>query len=160
MYYKSIGDRTLVQLDEHQLHWKFNEESNSIAILIQHLGGNMLSRFTDFLTSDGEKSNRNRDAEFEEDNRISYDQLMDIWEKGWSCTFQAVDKLTSNDLEKIITIRGEDHTVFEALNRQLAHYSYHVGQMVTLGKMQADNNWMSLTIPKGKSQEYNDSKKQ
>lgn len=154
LYYKSLGDKTLALLPEESLFWQYNEESNSIAIIIKHLHGNMLSRWTDFLTSDGEKEWRNRENEFEND-ADSKEALLDKWEAGWKCVFDAINPLTEEDLGKEIFIRNMGHTVMEAINRQLAHYPYHIGQMVFLGKMIADQNWVSLSIPKGKSTEYN-----
>jgi len=156
-YYKMLGDKTFSQLNEDALFWQFNEDSNSIAIIVSHLSGNMLSRWTDFLTSDGEKEWRNRDEEFEP--RISSrNELLEKWEQGWNCLFNAIDPLTPTDLSRIIYIRNQGHTVLEAINRQLAHYPYHVGQIVMLGKMLAKDGWQSLSIPKGKSQAYNNDK--
>ena len=153
-YYKLLGDKTFVQLTDDKLFWQYNEESNSIAIIVKHLSGNMLSRWTDFLTTDGEKVWRNRDAEFEND--ISTRQeLLAIWEAGWQCLFTALQSLTPEDLQKKIYIRNQSHDVTEAINRQLAHYPYHVGQIVFLGKMLCDNSWTSLSIPKGNSASYN-----
>jgi len=156
-YYKSLGDKTFEQLPDDALFWQYNEESNSIAIIVKHLWGNMLSRWTDFLTTDGEKDNRNRDSEFENDIKSRAD-LLEKWNTGWTCLFSALNDLTETDLDKIIYIRNQGHTVLEAINRQLAHYPYHVGQIVFIGKMIADNNWKSLSIPKGNSKVYNDEK--
>ncbi len=156
-YYKSLGDKTFEQLPDNALFWQYNEESNSIAIIVKHLWGNMLSRWTDFLTTDGEKDNRNRDSEFENDIKSRTD-LLEKWNTGWTCLFSALNDLTENDLDKIIYIRNQGHTVLEAINRQLAHYPYHVGQIVFIGKMIANNNWKSLSIPKGNSKVYNDEK--
>jgi hypothetical protein len=153
-YYKSLGDKTFIQTPDEKLFWQFNEESNSIASIVKHLSGNMLSRFTDFLSSDGEKQWRNRDAEFENDV-LTRKELLDTWEKGWKCLFDTLNSLNSDDLNKEIYIRNEKHSVTEAINRQLAHYPYHVGQIVFLGKMISDNNWSSLSIPKGKSNAFN-----
>lgn len=153
-YYKMLGEKTFTQLQDDKLYWQYNEESNSIATIVKHLWGNMLSRWTDFLNSDGEKEFRDRDSEFENDIK-SREELLDKWDKGWSCLFNAVDSLTNEDLEKIIYIRNQEHTVVEALNRQLAHYSYHIGQIVFLGKMLSENSWTSLSIPKGDSKSYN-----
>jgi len=153
-YYKLLGDKSFTQLEDEQLFWQFNESSNSIAIIVNHLCGNMLSRWTDFLTTDGEKEWRNRDAEFEND--ISTRQeLVDKWEEGWSCLFKALNLLSEEDLEKEIYIRNQGHSITEAINRQLAHYPYHVGQIVFIGKMVCDSNWGSLSIPKGKSTVFN-----
>ncbi|MCB0731430.1 MAG: DUF1572 domain-containing protein [Ignavibacteriae bacterium] len=156
-YYKMLGDKTISQLSEDQLFWQYNSESNSVAIIVKHLWGNMLSRWTDFLTSDGEKEWRKRDAEFENDIKTK-DELLNKWNEGWKCLFDAINPLHEEDLEKIIYIRNQGHTVVEAINRQLAHYSYHVGQIVFQGKMIAGENWTSLSIPKGDSKKFNENK--
>jgi Protein of unknown function (DUF1572) len=156
-YYKNIGEKAMAQLDEAQLHWQFNEESNSIAMIVQHLAGNMLSRFTDFLTSDGEKPWRNRDAEFEGQQQ-SPDEVLALWQKGWDCFFTALNSLKTEDLDQIVYIRNEGHTVTEALNRQLAHYPYHIGQIVFVAKMLKNNDWQTLSIAKNKSQAFNEDK--
>ncbi len=156
-FYKKLGEDAINQLTGEQLLWKPGEESNSIANIIQHLSGNMMSRFTDFLTTDGEKPWRNRDAEFE-DQIKSKDELLQQWEKGWSILFNTINNLKAGDLEKIIYIRNEGHTVLEALNRQLAHYAYHTGQMVFIAKHLAGSNWKTLSIAKGKSGEFNEKK--
>lgn len=153
-YYKMLGDKTIDQLPDNKLFWQYNEESNSIAIIVKHLYGNMLSRWTDFLTTDGEKEWRNRDGEFE-NNINSKETLIEMWDEGWKCFFNALNLLNAEDLNRIIYIRNEGHTVLEAINRQLAHYPYHVGQMVFIGKMICNENWVSLSIPKGKSNSYN-----
>lgn len=153
-YYKMLGDKTFAQLSEEQLFWQYNEESNSIATIVKHLWGNMMSRWTDFLTSDGEKDWRDRDSEFENDI-ASKRELLDKWTEGWNCLLDAINLLTANDLDKIIYIRNQGHTVLEAINRQLAHYPYHVGQIVFLGKMLCNENWTSLSVPKGKSKDFN-----
>lgn len=155
-YYKMLGEKTFSQLPDQKLFWKYNEESNSIATIVKHLWGNMLSRWTDFLITDGEKEWRGRDAEFENDIDTR-EELLQKWNEGWECLFNAIDCLTVNDLGKIIYIRNQGHTVTEAINRQLAHYPYHVGQIVFLGKMFAER-WVSLSIPKGNSQHYNSEK--
>jgi hypothetical protein len=156
-YYKMLGDKTFAQLNEAQLFWQFNEESNSIAMIVKHLWGNMLSRWTDFLTSDGEKEWRNRDAEFENDI-ANKEELLAKWNEGWHCLFNAINPLTEADLSKEIYIRNQGHTITEAINRQLAHYPYHVGQIVFLGKMLCNQNWQSLSIPKGDSKIFNTEK--
>ena len=156
-YYKKLGDDAMAQITEEKLFFQPNEDSNSIAIIVQHLAGNMLSRWTDFLTSDGEKEWRNRDAEFETVIKTK-EELISFWNKGWQCLFDALEPLTENDLVTVIYIRNEGHTVMEAINRQLAHYPYHVGQLVFLAKMLADKEWKSLSIPKNKSQQYNQEK--
>jgi hypothetical protein len=150
-YYKMLGDKTFVQLSDEKLFWRYNQGSNSIATIVKHLWGNMLSRWTDFLYTDGEKEWRDRDAEFDNDI-TSRQELIDKWNEGWTCLFNAINTLRLEDLEKIIYIRNQGHTVTEAINRQLAHYSYHVGQIVIIGKMLAENGWTSLSIPKGNSQ--------
>ncbi len=156
-YYKMLGEKTFDQVEEEQLFWQYNEDSNSIAVIVKHLWGNMLSRWTDFLNSDGEKEWRNRDAEFEGDIK-NKDELLEKWNDGWSCLFEAVKNLNEDDLQKIIYIRNQGHTVVEAINRQLAHYAYHVGQIVYCGKMLTKNKWSSLSIPKGNSKEFNKEK--
>jgi hypothetical protein len=152
-YYKSVGEKTMAQLKDEDLFWIYNEESNSIAIIVQHLWGNMLSRWTDFLTSDGEKEWRKRDEEFEAiiKNR---EELMDKWNTGWQCLFGALDSITPADWDKTIYIRNEPHSIVDAINRQLAHYPYHIGQIVFIGKMAA-GDWKALTIPKGNSAAFN-----
>ncbi len=157
VYYKMLGDKTFEQVQDDKLFWQFNDDSNSIATIVKHLWGNMLSRWTDFLTSDGEKEWRDRDAEFENDIETR-EELINKWNEGWTCLFKALDALTTHDLDKIIFIRNQGHTVTEAINRQLAHYPYHVGQIVFLGKMLAENGWTSLSIPKGNSRTYNKEK--
>ena len=151
---KTLGDKTIEQLTEDNLLWQFNENSNSIAIIVQHLWGNMLSRFTDFLTEDGEKEWRDRDKEFESAIKTK-EELVKKWNEGWQCVFNALDGLKEEDLGKTIFIRKEPHEVLEAINRQLAHYSNHVGQIVYIGKMQLNDKWISLSIPKGESKTFN-----
>jgi hypothetical protein len=153
-YYKDLGDKTLEQLNDADLHFTPNEESNSIAIIIQHVGGNMLSRWTDFLTTDGEKEWRNRDTEFEEQH-LTKQQLVDFWQKGWSCCLATLSNLTEDDLLKTIYIRSEGLLVIDAINRQLAHYPYHVGQIIYLAKIIKNKYWQNLSIAKGNSAEYN-----
>lgn len=153
-YYKLLGDKTIAQLPADKLTWQTNQESNSIATIIKHLSGNMLSRWTDFLTSDGEKDWRNRDAEFD-NNILTKEMIIKTWEEGWKCFLDTLKNLKEDDLEKIIYIRNQGHTVLEAINRQLAHYPYHVGQMVFIGKMLLNENWQSLSIPRGNSNNYN-----
>lgn len=153
-YYKMLGEKTLSQLNDEQLFWQYNQESNSIAVIVKHLWGNMMSRWTDFLTTDGEKEWRNRDAEFENEAQ-SREALEARWNEGWNCLFNTLGSLSEEDLQKEIYIRNQGHTVMEAINRQLAHYPYHIGQIVFLGKMMLDQKWQSLSIPKGNSQQYN-----
>jgi len=156
-YYKNLGEKTLSQLSDKELFWQYNEMSNSIAIIVKHLWGNMLSRWTDFLTSDGEKIWRKRDEEFKNDLK-NKEELLAKWEEGWQCLFKALEELEEKDLNQTVYIRNEEHTVIEAINRQLTHYSYHIGQIVYIGKMLKGKNWNSLTIPIGKSKEHNQEK--
>ena len=153
-YYKMLGEKTFEQLTDEQLFWQYNQESNSIATIVKHLWGNMLSRWTDFLTTDGEKEWRKRDSEFDNDiaNKA---ELLSKWNEGWDYLFNALNPLTEDDLSKEIFIRNQGHSVIEAINRQLAHYPYHIGQIVCIGKMVCNDNWTSLSIPKGNSKEYN-----
>lgn len=153
-YYKLLGDKTISQLPPEKLLWKYNQESNSIATIVKHLHGNMLSRWTDFLNSDGEKDWRKREEEF--DNEISQNTtVLKLWNEGWECLFNTLKNLGEDDLNKIIYIRNQGHTVTEAINRQLAHYPYHVGQIVFIGKMILNESWESLSIPRYKSHQYN-----
>jgi hypothetical protein len=161
LYYKTLGEKAMQQLEAGQLFVSANEDTNSIAIIVKHLSGNMLSRWTDFLTSDGEKEWRNRDSEFEEsgddfiDAEKAKSELLDIWELGWKCLFEALDNLKTEQLSDIVYIRNEGHTAMDAINRQLAHYPYHVGQIIFYAKMLKSGNWESLSIPKNKSGNYN-----
>lgn len=157
LYYKTIGEKAIEQLEPEQLFVSVNDDTNSIANIIKHLSGNMISRWTDFLTTDGEKEWRNRDGEFEdchfqENNKA---ELMGIWDKGWDCFFNTINSLQADDLNKIIYIRNEGQTVIDAINRQLAHYPYHIGQIVFYAKMLKKSDWNSLSIPKNKSNSYN-----
>lgn len=157
LYYKTLGEKAIDQIPEGQLFEVFNEDSNSIATIVKHLHGNMLSRWTDFFTSDGEKTWRQRDAEFE--NEIfSKEILMQKWNDGWNCFFNTFNSLTAEDLMRIIYIRNEGHTVMEAINRQLAHYPYHIGQIIFAAKILKEDKWKSLSIPKNESQNYNQGK--
>jgi len=153
-YYKMLGEKTFSQLTDEQLFVQLNKESNSIATIVKHLWGNMLSRWTDFLTTDGEKEWRQRDAEFDSDI-ADRAELLEKWNEGWTCLFDALNLLTENDLSKEIFIRNQGHSVTEAINRQLAHYPCHVGQIVFIGKFLCNEHWTSLSIPKGDSKEYN-----
>lgn len=154
LYYKSLGDKTIEQLSDAELLWQPNESSNSISIIVGHLSGNMKSRWTDFLTTDGEKDWRNRDKEFEPflDNRK---MLLQHWEEGWACLFAAIESVNPDNCDRLVYIRNQGHTIVEAFNRQACHYASHVGQMVYLGKMIKNNSWTSLSIEKGKSKKYN-----
>ena len=154
LYYKTLGEKAIEQLEPGQLFVSVNDDTNSIAIIIKHLSGNMISRWTDFLTSDGEKKWRNRDGEFEQ-TIATKEELMSIWDRGWDCFFNTINSLTPDQLETIIYIRNEGHTVMEAINRQLAHYPYHIGQIVFYAKMLKQTEWNSLSIPKNKSNSYN-----
>ncbi len=156
-YYKSLGDKTFEQLTFDELKKEMATDSNSISIIVKHIAGNMLSRWTNFLTEDGEKSWRHRDSEFE-DSYNSKEELIYNWNNGWKCLFDTLNLLNDSDLERIIYIRNEAHTVTEAINRQLAHYPYHVGQIVFIGKLIKGKNWQSLSIPKGNSIKYNEEK--
>lgn len=153
-YYKLLGEQTFAQLDDASLFWQYNENSNSIATIVKHVHGNMMSRWTDFLTTDGEKEWRDRESEFDND-LTTRQHVLDRWEQGWACLFAALDTVTDDDLNRIVYIRNQGHTVMEAINRQLAHYPYHVGQIVFIGKMIADNSWRSLSIPRGGSVAFN-----
>lgn len=157
LYYKTLGEKAMEQLEPEQLFISVNEDTNSIAIIIKHLVGNMLSRWTNFLITDGEKEWRNRDAEFEE-ILTTKPELLAHWEKGWQCLFDALNSLQPQQLNEIIYIRNEGHTVIEAINRQLAHYPYHIGQIVFYAKMVKKTEWQSLSIPKNKSNNYNSDK--
>jgi len=154
LYYKTLGEKAIEQIQPEQLFVVVNEDTNSIATIIKHISGNMLSRWTDFLTADGEKEWRNRDAEFENDLQ-SKEEVFAAWNKGWNCLFDALNSLQPNQLSDIIYIRNEGHTVIEAINRQLAHYPYHVGQIVFYAKQLKNSEWNSLSIPRNKSGNYN-----
>ncbi|MCB9034482.1 MAG: DUF1572 family protein [Chitinophagales bacterium] len=156
-YYKLLGEKSFEQLNENDLFWQYNEASNSIAIIVSHLCGNMLSRWTDFLTTDGEKSWRNRDAEFES-NITTKTEMLQKWNKGWQCLFDALDSITEDNFETKIYIRNQEHTIVDAINRQLAHYAYHIGQIVFIARMIKDNDWKSLSVPKGESTTFNSEK--
>ena len=157
LYYKLLGERAMSQVEEKDLFFQHHDESNSVAQIVKHLSGNMLSRWTDFLHTDGEKDWRNRDGEFTNDIG-DRDLLFKTWETGWNCLLSALDNLEASDLERIVYIRHQGHTVVEAINRQVAHYAYHVGQIVFLCKLLKPNSWQSLTIPKGASVQYNQKK--
>ena len=152
-YYKDLGDKTFLQIPEAALFFQPSSESNSIAIIVQHLYGNMLSRWTNFLTEDGEKEWRKRDQEFES-MQLSKADILSFWEEGWKCLFTTLESLTPADLTKTITIRTEKLLVYDAILRQLAHYPYHVGQIVYLGRCFVNEKWNSLSIPKGNSGDY------
>ena len=152
---KKLADKAIAQLKDEEFFVTLDAESNSIAVIMKHMAGNMFSRWTDFLNSDGEKPNRNRDMEFVIEPQTTKDDVIDYWERGWKCVFEALEPLRPEDLEKTVKIRGEDHTIVEAINRQLMHYSYHVGQIVFLAKHFRSAEWTSLSIPRNRSAEFN-----
>jgi len=152
--YKKLTERAMEQVADEQLVVVLDGEMNSIAIIVKHLVGNMRSRWTDFLISDGEKPDRQRDTEFE-NPPATRPELMKLWEEGWNCVFTALDPLSDVELDRTVVIRGEPHSVMQAINRQIAHYSYHCGQIVFLAKQLQHEKWKSLTVPRGKSEEFN-----
>lgn len=157
LYYKSLGEKAIDQLEENQLMAFSNENTNSISVIVKHLSGNMLSRWTDIFTTDGEKPWRTRDAEFE--NTINTkSELLSVWNNGWDCFFETLNSLKTTDLDKVIYIRNEGHSVMDAINRQLAHYPYHIGQIVFYCKQLKTSSWNSLSIPKNNSDAYNANK--
>jgi len=153
-YYKKLAERAMSQVTDEQLFSALDEESNSIAIVVKHMAGNMRSRWTDFLTSDGEKPDRDRDSEFVDPPRTR-EALLGIWEESWRRVFQALEPLSDADLGRTVTIRGEAHSVMQAVNRQMAHYAYHVGQIVMLAKHFAHDHWQTLSVPRNRSAEFN-----
>jgi hypothetical protein len=153
--YKKLGERALAQLDDEDFFRTIDKESNSVAVIMKHLAGNMISRWSDFLTTDGEKPERNRDMEFVMLPETTKDDMLAYWEQGWKCTFDAIEPLTADDLLRTVTIRGQDHTVIQAITRQVAHYANHVGQIVYLAKHLRAGDWQSLSVPKNKSAEFN-----
>jgi hypothetical protein len=152
---KKLADKAIAQLKDEEFFVTLDKESNSIAVIMKHMAGNMFSRWTDFLNSDGEKPNRNRDMEFVIEPQTTKDEVIDYWERGWKCVFEALEPLRPEDFEKTVKIRGEEHTIVEAINRQLMHYSYHVGQIVFLAKHFRSEEWKSLSIPRNRSAEFN-----
>lgn len=156
-YYQLLGENTFKQLTDEELFWKYSDANNSIAIIVNHLCGNMKSRWTNFLTSDGEKEWRNRDEEFE-DNIQTKEELLRKWEEGWSCLFTALNTINKDNFDTPISIRNQSHSILEAINRQLCHYAYHVGQIVFIGSLIKQHNWESLSIPKGGSKKFNANK--
>jgi len=153
-YYKRLGENAIAQCPDTGLVALLDEQSNSIATIVNHLSGNMISRWTDFLTTDGEKPTRNRDAEFDDPPKTRA-AILDLWDAGWKSVFTALEGLSDTDMTKTVTIRGEEHSVMQAINRQVAHYTYHIGQIVLLARHYAGANWKSLTVPKDKSKEFN-----
>jgi hypothetical protein len=152
--YKSLGERAMAQVSDEQLQLAIDPESNSIATIVKHLAGNMRSRWTDFLTTDGEKADRNRDSEFEAPP-ATRTALMELWEAGWQCVFTALEPLKDSDLERTVYIRNEPHSVMQAINRQVAHYALHIGQIIFCAKHLASSRWVSLSIPRSKSGDFN-----
>lgn len=153
-HYKKLAERAMEQVTDEQLFVALDEESNSIAITVKHMVGNMRSRWTDFLTTDGEKPDRDRDSEFVAPP-TTRESLLKLWEDGWAYVFRALEPLSDNDLARTVFIRGEAHSVMQAINRQTAHYSYHVGQIVFLAKHLAHEHWQALTVPRNRSAEFN-----
>jgi uncharacterized damage-inducible protein DinB len=154
VYYKKLGERAIAQVSDSQLSLPIDSEANSIAVIVKHMAGNMRSRWTSFLTSDGEKPDRDRDSEFEHPPTTRAD-LLALWDFGWNCLFSALESLTDADLSRTVTIRGEPHSVLQAVNRQLAHYPHHIGQIVLLAKHFAGDRWQSLSVPRRGSAEFN-----
>lgn len=152
--HKRMGESAMSQLSDQDFFVTLDPEANSIAILVKHLAGNMRSRFTDFLTADGEKPNRFRDREFELSPAATREEILAWWEEGWSIVFKAIDPLKPEDVMRTVTIRGEPHTVLQAINRQIAHYAQHIGQIVFLAKHLRSSEWKTLSIPRGKSEEF------
>jgi hypothetical protein len=152
--YKQLAEKAMAQVADEQLFAVLDEESNSIAIIVKHMTGNMRSRWTDFLTSDGEKPTRNRDSEFV-DPPATREALLSEWEQGWACVFSAIEPLTDADLSRTVTIRGEAHSVMQAINRQLSHYPMHVGQIILLAKHYAGAHWETLSVARNRSAEFN-----
>jgi Protein of unknown function (DUF1572) len=153
-YYKALAERAMAQVTDEQLVAVSHAEMNSIAVIVKHMAGNMVSRWTDFLTTDGEKPGRDRDAEFEQPP-ATREQLLALWEQGWQALFQALVPLAEADMHRTVTIRGEPHSVMQTINRQMGHYSYHCGQIVLLAKLFRGEDWTSLSIPRKKSAEFN-----
>jgi len=156
---KKLGDLTLAQMSQEDLEWRPNDECNSAAVIIQHVHGNMLSRWTDFLTTDGDKPWRKRDGEFTEPDVVSRDALLALWEEGWACTLAAIDALEEADLTKEVQIRGKSLGLVDAVLRQIAHYSLHVGQLITIGKERLGSDWKTMSVPRGESKAYTPGKR-
>ena len=153
--YKKLAEKAIAQLKDEEFFVTLDEESNSVAVIMKHMAGNMFSRWTDFLTSDGEKPNRNRDMEFVIEPHTTRLDVIDYWERGWRCVFEALEPLRPEDFEKKVMIRGEEHTIVQAINRQLMHYAYHVGQIVFLAKHFRSAEWNTLSIARNRSAEFN-----
>lgn len=157
VYYKLLAEKAISQIEQEKIFYAFNEDTNSIAIIMNHIAGNLQSRFTEFLTSDGEKPWRDRDSEFETP-QMDFEELMEKWGKAWQHLFDTLNSLSKQDINKIIYIRNEGHTVVEALNRQLAHYPYHIGQIIYAAKILKGGDWQSLSVPKNSSKQFNEEK--
>jgi len=153
-FYQLLAERTFSQIDEKTFFWQYNPESNSIAITAKHMAGNMISRWTDFLTTDGEKKWRNREGEFEVGSE-SRDDIMKLWQKGWQTLYNAIEEIDEGNFSQEVLIRNIPHSITEAVNRQIAHLAYHTGQIAYIGRMAKGSSWKSLSIPKGKSEEFN-----
>jgi hypothetical protein len=153
--YKKLTEKAIAQLKDEEFFVTLDEEANSVAVVMKHMAGNMISRWTDFLTSDGEKPDRNRDMEFVVDAQTTKDDVIAYWERGWKCVLDAIEPLTVKDFEKTVLIRGEKHTIVQAINRQLMHYAYHIGQIVFLAKHFRSAEWKSLSIPRNRSADFN-----
>jgi len=154
LYYKELGDKTFIQLSEEEMFWQYNEESNSVAVIVKHIAGNMLSRWTNFLQEDGEKDWRNRDSEFVNTFRTK-SEVLEYWEKGWKCLLEALEQISEENINSDIYIRGEKHSVLDAVLRQLAHYPYHIGQIVYIAKMLKNDDWKTLSVARNKSADFN-----
>ena len=152
--WKSLADKALAQVKDEEFHRALDPESNSIAVIVKHMAGNMRSRWQGFLTTDGEKPDRHRDTEFEMPEQISRAEVMELWERGWKYVFDALEPLTDADLDRKVFIRGEPHSVMQAINRQVAHYANHIGQIIFLAKHFRSSEWKAVTIPRGKSEEF------
>lgn len=153
--YKRLTEGAIAQLQDSELSYTPDPETNSVALLVKHMAGNMRSRFTDFLTTDGEKPDRHRDQEFELEGPVTSEQVMRWWEEGWKCVFDALESLKPEDVLRTVYIRGEAHTVLQALNRQMTHYAHHSGQILFLAKLIRKSAWKTLSVPRGKSEEFN-----
>lgn len=153
--YKKLAEKAIAQLQDEEFFVALDDEANSVAVIMKHIAGNMLSRWTDFLTSDGEKPNRNRDMEFVIESQTTKDDVLAYWERGWAVLFAALEPLRPEDFEKKVKIRGEEHTIVQAINRQMTHYAYHIGQIVFLAKHFRSAEWKSLSIPRNKSAQFN-----
>lgn len=149
--YKKQADKAIAQLKDEEFFITLDEEGNSVAVIMKHMAGNMCSRWTDFLTTDGEKPNRNRDMEFVIESDATKERVVDYWERGWQCVFNALEPLHDTDLDQKVMIRGEEHTVLQAINRQLMHYANHIGQIIFLAKHFRSSEWQSLSIPRNRS---------